>query len=40
MSHLASFRAGAEEMEERLTAVGQIGAGYTRIEGRAFTERR
>ena len=40
MSHLASFRAGAEEMEERLSAVGQIGAGYTRIEGRAFTERR
>lgn len=39
MSHLASFRAGAEEMEERLSAVGQIGAGYTRIEGRAFTER-
>jgi hypothetical protein len=39
MSHLASFRAGAEEMEERLAAVGQIGAGYTRIEGRAFTER-
>lgn len=40
MSHLASFRAGAEEMEERLSAVGEIGAGYTRIEGRAFTERR
>lgn len=39
MSHLASFRAGAEEMEERLAAVGEIGAGYTRIEGRAFTER-
>lgn len=40
MSHLASFRAGAEEMEERLPAVAQVGAGYTRIEGRAFTERR
>lgn len=40
MSHLASFRAGAEEMEERMSAVGEIGAGYTRIEGRAFTERR
>lgn len=40
MSHLASFRAGAEEMEERLSAVAQVGAGYTRIEGRAFTERR
>lgn len=40
MSHLASFRAGAEEMEERLAAVGEIGAGYTRIEGRAFTENR
>ena len=39
MSHLASFRAGAEEMEERLSAVAQVGAGYTRIEGRAFTER-
>lgn len=40
MSHLASFRAGAEEMEERLSAVAQVGAGYTRIEGRAFTENR
>ena len=40
MSHLASFRAGAEEMEERLSAVSSVGAGYTRIEGRAFTERR
>lgn len=40
MSHLASFRAGAEEMEERLSAVASVGAGYTRIEGRAFTERR
>lgn len=39
MSHLASFRAGAEEMEERLSAVASVGAGYTRIEGRAFTER-
>lgn len=39
MSHLASFRAGAEETEERLSAVGYAGAGYTRIEGRAFTER-
>ena len=40
MSHLASFRAGAEEMEERLGAVRAVGAGYTRIEGRAFTDRR
>lgn len=40
MSHLASFRAGAEEMEERLSAVSSVGAGYTRIEGRAFTENR
>ena len=40
MSHLASFRAGAEEMEERLAAVSSVGAGYTRIEGRAFTENR
>lgn len=39
MSHLASFRAGAAETEERLSAVGYAGAGYTRIEGRAFTER-
>lgn len=36
MSHLASFRAGAEEMEERLSAVADLGAGYSRIEGRAF----
>lgn len=36
MSHLASFRAGAEEMEERLSAVADMGAGYSRIEGRAF----
>ena len=40
MSHLASFRAGASEMEERLGSVRDVGAGYTRIEGRAFTERR
>ena len=39
MSHLASFRAGASETEERMAAVGYAGAGYTRIEGRAFTER-
>lgn len=39
MSHLASFRAGAQETEERLGAVGDAGAGYTRIEGRAFTDR-
>ena len=39
MSHLASFRAGAQEVEERIGAVGSAGAGYTRIEGRAFTER-
>lgn len=36
MSHLASFRAGAEEVEERLSAVADLGAGYSRIEGRAF----
>ena len=36
MSHLASFRAGAEDMEERLSAVVDMGAGYSRIEGRAF----
>lgn len=36
MSHLASFRAGAEEMEERLSAVADLGAGYSCIEGRAF----
>ena len=39
MSHLASFRAGAQEIEERNGVVREIGAGYTRIEGRAFTER-
>ena len=39
MSHLASFRAGAQEVEERVGAVRSLGAGYTRIEGRAFTER-
>lgn len=37
MSHLASFRAGAEEMEERLSAVADLGAGYSRIDGRAFS---
>lgn len=37
MSHLASFRAGAEEVEERLSAVADLGAGYSRIEGRAFS---
>ena len=39
MSHLASFRAGAQEVEERSGIVRELGAGYTRIEGRAFTER-
>ena len=37
MSHLASFRAGANETEERLASVSDAGAGYTRIEGSAFT---
>jgi len=39
MSHLASFRAGAQEVEERKGTVRELLAGYTRIEGRAFTER-
>lgn len=39
MSHLASFRAGAEEMEERLSTISSVGAGYTRIEGRALERR-
>lgn len=39
MSHLASFRSGAEEMEERLSPVSSAGAGYTRIEASAFTQR-
>lgn len=39
MSHLASFRAGAEEAEERLSPVSSVGAGYTRIEASAFTQR-
>ena len=39
MSHLASFRSGAEEMEERLSPVSAAGAGYTRIEASAFTQR-
>lgn len=39
MSHLASFRAGAEEAEERLSSVSYAGAGYTRIEASAFTQR-
>ena len=34
MSHLASFRAGAEEMEERITS--DLGAGYHRYEGADF----
>ena len=34
MSHLASFRAGAEEMESRLTS--DLGAGYRRYEGADF----
>lgn len=37
MSHLASFRAGANETEERLASVSDAGAGYTRIEASAFT---
>lgn len=35
MSHLASFRAGAQEMEERTAA--RLGAGYSRLEGSDFT---
>lgn len=39
MSHLASFRAGASEAEERLSPVSDVGAGYRRIEASAFTQR-